>query len=150
MTLQHVHSPRTHRPARGFTLIEMMAALTLIGMIAGLMLPNFQRWYDSTQQRVNAGAIGIQLQKLYVRAALLGQDFELTPQSAGRQLADGELALLLPAGWKIADQQRLNVRASGYCAPASIEFQGPDARLRFAIMAPQCSVIHQVVGSGVS
>ena len=63
---------------RGFTLIEMMAAMTLIGMIAGLMLPNFQRWHDSTQQRVNAGAIGIQLQKLYVRAALMGQEFELT------------------------------------------------------------------------
>lgn len=145
MSPKRVRANRRHKPVKGFTLIEMMAALTLIGLIAGLMLPNFQRWHDSTQHRVHAGAIGMQLQKLYVRAALMGQEFELTAQNASTLLADGQAALQLPAGWKIADQQRLKVHASGYCSAATIDFQGPDAKLRFAITAPQCSVTHQVI-----
>ena len=131
--------------ARGFTLVEMLAALTVLGMIAGLLLPNFQRWHDNTQQRVNAGAVGMQLQKLHVRAALLGQDFELTPQTAGTLLADGQAALQLPPGWKVAPQQRLFVHASGYCEKAKIDFVGPDVRLRFDVQAPQCDVSYQAV-----
>jgi prepilin-type N-terminal cleavage/methylation domain-containing protein len=145
MTSQRMGIPSELQPARGFTLIEMMAALTLIGLIAGLMLPNFQRWHDSTQQRVTAGSIGMQLQKLHVRAALMGQEFELTTQNANTLLADGQAALQLPAGWKIADQQRLKIHASGYCTSATIDFRGPDARLRFAITAPQCNVTQQVI-----
>jgi prepilin-type N-terminal cleavage/methylation domain-containing protein len=143
---------RTHRGAtpsiqtiRGFTLIEMMAALTLMGLMAGLMLPNFQRWHDNTQQRVNAGAIGMQLQKLHVRATLMGQEFELTPQTANQTMADGQPALQLPAGWRVADKQRLNIHASGYCTAAQIEFQGPQARMRFDIQAPLCNVTHQAI-----
>ncbi len=130
---------------RGFTLIEMMAAMTLIGMIAGLMLPNFQRWHDSTQQRVNAGAIGIQLQKLYVRAALMGQEFELSAKTAQQNMADGQPALQLPTGWRIANQNTLRIHASGYCSATHIEFQGPESRLRFDISAPQCNVTHQAI-----
>lgn len=145
MTLLRRHASNPRKKPWGFTLIEMMAAMTLIGLIAGLMLPNFQRWHDSTQQRVNAGAIGMQLQKLYVRAALMGQEFELTPQTAHQAMADGQPALQLPAGWRIADQHKLHIHASGYCSPARIEFQGPQSRLRFDILAPQCNVTHQTL-----
>lgn len=130
---------------RGFTLVEMLAALTLLGLIAGLLLPNFQRWHDNTQQRVNAGAVAMQLQKLHVRAALLGQDFELTAQTADTRLADGQAALELPPGWKVAPQQRLQVHASGYCEKARLDVTGPDTRLRFDIQAPQCDVSYQAI-----
>jgi type II secretory pathway pseudopilin PulG len=123
----------------------MMAAMTLIGLIAGLMLPNFQRWHDSTQQRVNAGTIGMQLQKLHVRAALMGQEFELSAQTAQKNLADGQPALQLPAGWRIVDKQKLRIQASGYCSADHIEFQGPDSRLRFDISAPQCNVTQRPI-----
>ena len=145
MTLLHRHALHPRQKPWGFTLIEMMAAMTLIGLIAGLMLPNCQRWHDSTQQRVNAGAIGMQLQKLHVRAALMGQEFELTPQTAHQPMADGQPALQLPTGWRVADQQKLQIHASGYCIPAHIEFQGPQSRLRFDILAPLCSVTHQTL-----
>lgn len=136
--------PRTHN-VQGFTLVEMLAALTLLGLIAGLLLPNFQRWHDNTQQRVNAGAVAMQLQKLHVRAALLGQDFELTAQSADTRLADGQPALQLPPGWKVAPQQLLVIHASGYCEKSRLDVTGPDTRLRFDIQAPQCDVGYQTI-----
>lgn len=128
---------------RGFTLIEMLAALTLMGLMAGLMLPNLQRWHNNTQQRVTASAIGIQLQKLHVRAALMGQEFELSAQTANQILADGQPALALPMGWRVADQQHLRIHASGYCGAGKIDIQGPETRLQFAIVPPQCNVMHQ-------
>ena len=145
MSSQRFLASSHQNQVRGFTLVEMMAVLTLIGLIAGLMLPNFQRWHDNTQHRVHAEVIGLQLQKLYVRAALLGQEFELTARNASTLLVDGQAALQLPSGWKVADQQSLKVHASGYCSAATIDFQGPDARLRFTISAPQCNVTHQVI-----
>ncbi len=150
MTQRTRHAKPPRKQQRGFTLIEMMAAITLIGMIAGLMLPNFQRWHDSTQQRVHAGAIGMQLQKLYVRAALMGQEFELSAQTAQQSMADGQPALQLPAGWQIADQHKLRIHASGYCSATHIEFQGPDSRLRFQISAPQCNVTQQAIALPLS
>jgi prepilin-type N-terminal cleavage/methylation domain-containing protein len=132
--------------ARGFTLIEMMAALTLLGLIAGLLLPNFQRWYASTQDRVNASAIAIQLQKLYARSALLSQDHELSQATSAQMLADGQPALSLPLGWQIAPQQSLRIPASGYCQAGRIDIVGPhNARLRFNIQAPHCEVTHQTL-----
>jgi prepilin-type N-terminal cleavage/methylation domain-containing protein len=145
----------SHRPqrtisaknkARGFTLIEMMAALTLLGLIAGLLMPNFQRWYASTQDRVNASAIAIQFQKLYARAALLSQDHELSRASSAQMLADGQPALSLPPGWQIAPQQSLRIPASGYCQSGYIDVLGPhNVRLRFNTRAPHCEVTHQTL-----
>jgi type II secretory pathway pseudopilin PulG len=123
----------------------MLAALVVLGLVAGLLLPNFQRWHDRTQERVNTGAIWMQLQKLFVRAALLGNDFELTDQSAGTLLADGQPALQLPPGWKVDAKQRLLIHASGYCEKARLDFKGPDNRLRFDILSPDCEMTNQVI-----
>lgn len=132
--------PRTPTACTGFTLVEMLAALALIGMMAGLLLPNFQRWFASTEQRVNASALAIQLQNLHVRAALAGHDFELTVQSASANLADGRPAINLPQGWRLHENTRLRVRASGYCENAHVDFEGPASPLRLYIHAPNCEV----------
>jgi prepilin-type N-terminal cleavage/methylation domain-containing protein len=57
----------------GFTLIEMMAVLTLAALMAGVALPAMQRWFDSISERAQLTEISIQFQRLASRAALLSK-----------------------------------------------------------------------------
>jgi prepilin-type N-terminal cleavage/methylation domain-containing protein len=125
---------------RGFTLVEMLAALVVLGLMTGLLLPNFQRWYDGTQQRVQAAEIGLQTQRLYARAALLGQGFELNEKTRSNNLADGKPALTLPLGWRLADNQRLNIPASGFCETSALQLMSSGNLLKLSITAPACEV----------
>ena len=94
----HVVQKRSKTP-KGFTLIEMMAVLVLFGLLTAVVLPNFERWFSNTERRVSASELAVRLQKLYARAALLGQNFELNAATASEKLADGQAALVLPADW---------------------------------------------------
>lgn len=128
------------KPLNGFTLIEMMAVLVIFGLLTAVALPNFERWYASTQDRVHASELAVRLQKLYARAALLGQTIELDNSSAAKPMADGAAALDMPGGWAIAEGQRLLVNGSGFCSPASITFVSAKQRVTLEITNQQCEV----------
>ncbi len=118
----------------------MMAVMVLLGLLSAIVLPNFERWFSSTERRVSSSELIMRLQKLYARSALLGQNFELTPATAGKALADGQPALDLPPGWAMAEGQRLDIRASGLCLPASIEFSAPGQTLVLEVKADTCEI----------
>lgn len=131
---------RRQRLARGFTLIEMMAVLVLFGLLTAVVLPNFQRWFDSTQQRVAAGELAIRVQKLLARSALLGQSLELNAVSARLPLSDGDPALPLPDGWGVAEGSTIAIRASGLCRGAALELESSSQRMVVDIAANTCAV----------
>lgn len=107
---------------RGFTLVEMMAVMVLLGLLAGIILPNFERWFESTQDKVSATEIASNVQKLLIRSALLEEDFLLETSNIGKLLSDGQPALTLPSGWRMQEDQQLNVWRSGICDHAEIYF----------------------------
>lgn len=132
-------SLRTRR-CDGFTLIEMMAVMVLIGMLAALVMPSMQRWFAGLDTRVESADMASRLRRLYARTALLSQDFVLTPETAGMALSDGAAALALPAGWTLAAGQALTLRSSGICAPGSLTLRSPAATLVLRIASPDCDV----------
>lgn len=125
---------------KGFTLIEMMAVLVLFALLTAVVLPNFQRWFSNTERRVSASELAVRLQKLYARAALLGQNFELNATTASNKLADGQPALDLPAGWSFADGQSLSIRASGLCQAASIPFASATQTVVLEVNTDNCEI----------
>jgi type IV fimbrial biogenesis protein FimT len=52
-----------HRPVRGFTLIEMLIGITVLGILLTLAAPSFMVWMQNTQIRTAADAVlnGLQL-----------------------------------------------------------------------------------------
>ncbi len=107
----------------GFTLIEMLAAFVLLALMAAVALPNMQRWYEGTTGRVEHTQIAQQVQQLLIRAAVLGQEFELTRQSTAMKLSDGLPALVLPVGWALVGDSSLLVRRTGLCTSAELVFE---------------------------
>jgi prepilin-type N-terminal cleavage/methylation domain-containing protein len=128
-------------PARGFTLIEMMVVVVLMGLVASVALPNFERWFASTQQRVDASRIALQVQNLLARAAILNQSIELTADNHQQLLVDGKPALDLPLGWTLQQPSLLVVNGSGYCVPAEITFvSGKQEYIVVQVRNHKCSV----------
>lgn len=114
--------PIAPRCTRGFTLIEMTVVVVLLGLISAVALPNFERWFGSTQQRVDGSRIALQVQGLLARAAILNQSVLIGSDNQRELLADGKPALDLPIGWRLKNDEKLTVNGSGYCTPASITF----------------------------
>ena len=125
----------------GFTLLEMMVVLVLMGLISAVALPNFERWFSSTQQRVDAARIALQVQNLLSRATVLNQSLEITPSTARQLLVDGKPALDLPTGWSLQPQDKVAIHGSGYCTPARMTFVSKSKQqVAIDIRDQQCSV----------
>ena len=45
------------RRGAGFTLLEMMVVMTLLGLLTTLVLPSMQRWHDAVQTRSRVAAV---------------------------------------------------------------------------------------------
>lgn len=136
--------------ARGFTLIEMTVVIVLLGLISAVVLPNFNRWFGSTQQRVDGSRIAMQVQNLLARAAILNQSVLLNSKTAREVLVDGKPALDLPAGWRVKDEDKLLVNGSGYCSPATINFVSADRQqVTIEVRDKQCDVTFTVRAAGV-
>lgn len=136
--------------ASGFTLIEMTVVIVLLGLISAVVLPNFNRWFGSTQQRVDGSRIAMQVQNLLARAAILNQSVVLSSITASTVLVDGKPAVDLPTGWRIKDDDKLVVNGSGYCTPATITFVSADRQqVVIEVRDQQCNVTFSVRAAGV-
>ena len=119
----------------------MMVVMVLMGLISAVALPNFERWFSSTQQRVDAARIALQVQNLLARAAVLNQSVDVTATTARQLLVDGKPALDLPEGWGLQPQDKLSVYGSGYCTPARMTFVSKSKqRVAIDIRDQQCGV----------
>ena len=136
--------------ARGFTLIEMTVVIVLLGLISAVVLPNFSRWFGSTQQRVDGSRIAMQVQNLLARSAILNQSVLLNSKTVSEVLVDGKPALDLPAGWRVKGEDKLLVNGSGYCSPATITFVSADRQqVTIEIKEKQCDVTFTVRAAAV-
>ena len=136
--------------SKGFTLIEMTVVVVLMALMAAVALPNFERWFSGTQQRVDASRIAMQVQNLLARGAVLNQSVELTSTTTGQKMVDGKPALDLPQGWKMREQDKLSVFASGYCVPVVVIFTSSSKQqVSVQIKDQQCSVGFTILGNAV-
>ncbi len=130
----------------GFTLIEMIAVLTLTAIMAGVALPAMQRWFDSISQRAQLAEVSIQFQRLASRAALLSQTVIIDKNSWQMKLSDGDIALALPDGWSVVSDKPIVFFHSGVCSGGQVDMAAPQKRkisLQIAPVSCQVSIVQQ-------
>lgn len=126
---------------KGFTLIEMMAVLTLAALMAGVAIPAMQRWFDSISERAQLTEVSIQFQRLASRAALLSQTVRLNKELWNEKLGDGEATLALPEGWSVINEKDVVFYHSGVCGGGIVDLSGPQTRkVQLQIAAVSCDV----------
>ena len=132
----------------GFTLIEMLAVLTLAAIMAAVAVPAMQRWFESISERAQLSEVATQFQKLAARAALHSETVSLNKASWQEKLSDGQPALVLPEGWSVINEQAVLFYASGMCGGGNADLAGPqDRRVSLQIAAVSCAVSLANVGA---
>ena len=136
------------RPAAaGFTLLELMVVLTLVGLVAALAAPNLQGLYGSVTRATERDYILDQFADLGAEALLRGRDYVVLDAAS----ATGEAAippvgyeaypLDVPAGWQVRLDRPLFVRANGVClGGAATLLHQESAPVRIELRPPYCRV----------
>ena len=137
------------RRAPGFTLIELVVVLVLVGLVAVLALPNVQRLYEGFTRQAEQGRILNQIAGLGREAMLRGQAFAVygsggesgEESSGGRVSGYASYALELPEGWELNLDRPLLVRPNGVCLGATMTLvhRGATAA-RVELQAPYCRI----------
>lgn len=154
---------------RGFTLIEMLVVLVLLGLITTLALPAMQRWHDAVQVRARAAGIVEALRAAqfaaganrreavmddasFVQAAPVQArpDAGEQPAAASSAIAAAEppsapptrrLEIVLPAGWRVERVAAARFMANGLCRPGEAAFRTErDEALMLRVLGPVCGV----------
>jgi len=157
---QRIESKRIHRRLRGFSLLELMVVLSLLGLVTLLAFPNLQRLYEGFAKRSEQGRILNQIAGLGREAMLRGRAYgvyetdsdsvsvdagSVTVDADGKVLGFAPYPLEIPANWELALDRPLLVRANGVCLGANLTLlhQGEPA-VRLMLEAPYCRVDNEV------
>ena len=140
--------PVRHR-GRGFTLLELIVVLALLGLVTVLALPNLERMYEGFSRKAEQGRILNRIAGLGREAMLRGRAFAVygAGEDAAEAIADRRVSgfepydLDVPPGWEVNLDRPLLVRANGVCLGATVTLvhRGVSAA-RVVLQAPYCRV----------
>ncbi|ALG67931.2 prepilin-type N-terminal cleavage/methylation domain-containing protein [Beggiatoa leptomitoformis] len=99
----------------GFTLLELLVVLLLIGLLAGMTLPRLTNLYNTFQSASEREDILIQLNGLSYKAYQQGRIFVLTTFPASSPEKPIDIPLVLPQGWRVTAEKPILFRENGAC-----------------------------------
>lgn len=129
--------------AGGFTLLELLFVLFVIGLMVGLIVPRFGPGLDRLQLLSQRQEIEDQLRRLPRRVRLTGRAIELPADLALANLGDGVPPLGLPAGWQLEFSPPLVISRLGACTASHVhlisELQA-SASMRYQVAELTCEL----------
>ncbi len=148
---------RSERPTvLGFTLLEMLVVMVLLGFVTSLALPAMQRWHDATQLRSRTAVIVDTLRVAALKAAasrrtLVMDERSFKPargaseaaspaQATGAPTGD-HLEVALPPGWTATRVLEARFLGNGLCQPGSALLTTERGeQVEVSVQGPLCAV----------
>ncbi len=112
--------------ARGFTLLELLIVLSLLGLLSALVAPRMLGWVESAQQRQRLQALRQELQALPQQAFLSGTPLHWQGQP---DQAPPLPSLAQSPRWQLRARPGLHIDANGMTAAAQLELLDTDGKL---------------------
>lgn len=121
--------------SKGFTLLELLIVMALLGLLTALALPNLINTYQSLQAAYSRDEALSQLSGLGYRAFLARQGFELSGYPPAAPLP---VPLELPAGWTLRAAPPVRFQANGACSGGQVELRYQERGFQVRLEAPYC------------
>ena len=145
-----VATPIVGREARapcpaGFTLIEVIVVLVILGLLAGLVLPNMPGLFESATRATERDRILDQFAALGAEALRQGRDFAVLgtgPDFDPDTYTDFEpYPFVVPEGWEVLVEKPILVRSNGVCLGGRVTLRHAEAPpTELALVPPLCQV----------
>jgi general secretion pathway protein G len=118
----------------GFTLLEILMVLVLVGLVGGLVIPRVGVIYDNLLVRGEREDIVRQVEALSWRALSEGQVILL-----GNTAQNARAGLDLPEGWKVAANPAVTYLANGFCVGGKFSLHYLETGIwHYRLRAPFC------------
>jgi len=120
----------TIRHPNGFTLIEILVVLVMIGLLAAVALPGMMRMKESVEYANQRDQILSSITSLSYQAYVTGQPITLKGES---------LPFRLPDGWTLETPNPIAYNFNGACSGGQMDIISPNGRREsFDLQPPRC------------
>lgn len=134
-----------HRTNEGFTLIELLIVLSLVAFLAGVAVPQMNKFLKSIQYSFDRADIMQAVSDLPFKAFInnkkitIGEGDEDEETAEEKPKVDNKSYLSLPEGWSFDTDAPIVYRSDGLCRGGEIRFESEEGRkLRLILDAPHC------------
>ncbi len=113
----------------GFTLIEVLITLTILGIVASVLFPRVDSWLSSSQKAAEKEVFASALAGLPLRARINGEAIVIS-----------KIDQLMIENIKASFLEPVTVLESGFCLGGLAELSQGGKTLRLRVKAPFCDV----------
>lgn len=122
----------------GFTLLELMVALAVMGLAMALVAPSGMRMAASWQERDEVQSVLREISAIPAKVRRNNTAITLDSSTSAEKVHE---LIPLPAGWEMELDQPLQIHASGACEQTDATLTTSRQELRLRIQTPFCQPV---------